>query len=57
MLPDSNLAADMASVRLVLESGVPFILAPTDLALGVVLEAADGPARFLAQHSRDWLEL
>lgn len=65
ILPDSNLAADMASVRVVLESGVPFTLAPTDLALGVVLEAADldalelrgGPARFLAQRSRDWLEL
>ena len=44
---------------------IPFTLAPTDLALHVVIEKADldaldaagGPGRYLAQRSRDWLEI
>jgi len=65
ILPDSNFAADMAAVSTLLESGVPLTLAPTDLALTVVIEKADldsldrrgGASRYLAQRSRDWLEV
>lgn len=65
ILPDSNFAADMTAVRALLDSGVPLTLAPTDLALTVVIEKADldaldrrgGASRYLAQRSRDWLEL
>lgn len=65
ILPDSNLAADMDAVRAILESGVALTLAPTDLALTVVIERADldaleargGAGRYLAQRSRDWLEI
>ena len=65
VLPDSNFAADIDAVRAILDSDIPLTLAPTDLALHVVIEQADldaldaagGAGRFLAQRSRDWLEI
>ena len=58
-------AASSAIAEQLLESGVPLTLAPTHLALTVVIEKADldsldrrgGASRYLAQRSRDWLDL
>jgi purine nucleosidase len=65
ILPDSNFAADMAAVRVVLESHVPLTLASTELALTIdvtpldldELALAGGAARYLADKSRSWVEI